>query len=129
MGKDIGVQDIMVVRNLVIYAKAVEVGWQKQEELSGVVIRLSVSSFSGAPTKMGCDSVIASNFSIILSLPFKMVFSRFSLFSYRFFFCLIILTSSLRSLKSFLNSLKSSLNPWNNSTNLLIPDECSYPGD
>ena len=30
---------------------------------------------------------------------------------------------ALRSLKSFLNWLKSSLNPWNNSTNLLIPDE------
>ena len=41
MGKDIGVQDIMVVLDLAIYAKAVEVRWQKQKELNRVVIRLS----------------------------------------------------------------------------------------
>ena len=40
MGKDTGVQDIMVVLDLAIYAKAVEVRWQKQEELNRVVIRL-----------------------------------------------------------------------------------------
>ena len=40
MGKDIGVQDIMVVLDLAIYAKVVEVRWQKREELNRVVIRL-----------------------------------------------------------------------------------------
>ena len=40
MGKDIGVQDIMVVLDLAIYAKAVEVRWQKREESNRVVIRL-----------------------------------------------------------------------------------------
>ena len=37
MGNDIRVQDIMVVLDLAIYAKAVEVRWQKQEELNRVV--------------------------------------------------------------------------------------------
>ena len=39
MGKDIGVQDIIVVLDLAIYGKAVR--WQKQEELNRIVIRLS----------------------------------------------------------------------------------------
>ena len=42
MGKEIGIQDIMVVLDLAIYAKAVEVRWQKQEELNRVIIRLGV---------------------------------------------------------------------------------------
>ena len=40
MEKDIDVQDIMVVLDLSTYAKAVEVRWQKQEELNRVAIRL-----------------------------------------------------------------------------------------
>ena len=39
MGKDIGVQDIVVVLDLAIYAKAVEVRWHQQEDLSRIVIR------------------------------------------------------------------------------------------
>ena len=41
-GKNIGVQDIMVVLDLAIYSKAVEVRWLKQEELNRVVIRVGV---------------------------------------------------------------------------------------
>ena len=41
MGKYIAVQDVMVALDLAIYTKAVEVRWQKQEELNRVIIRLS----------------------------------------------------------------------------------------
>ena len=40
MEKDIDVQDIMVVLDLATYAKAVEVRWQRQEELNKAVNRL-----------------------------------------------------------------------------------------
>ena len=56
MGKDIDVQNIMVVLDLAMYAKAVEVLWQKQEELNRVVIRLGAFQFVHLSLSLGNDS-------------------------------------------------------------------------
>ena len=70
MGKEIGIKDIMVVFDLATYAKAIEVRWQKQEELNKVVIRLgafhTVCTFIAVIGKRFEDILIESDLLLLV---------------------------------------------------------------